>query len=383
MWKRKFIHVIYLRGINTNMKKIAILVGHLDIGGVQKITVDLANNLSGKYEITLVSVYRGNVDYEVVAKHDSLNVNLNPYNIICTAVGKFVTKNFEFAKKKELQVIKEYFNSHKYDAIIASDGYMTMFLANIDISYSVKKIGWMHNEYKVYLNSYYASFKKNFIKSLSDMNQVVVLTKEDKIIYQKHNSKTTTIYNPLTLSTSKVSNLAAKEIVFVGRISREQKGLDLLLDILARTELNEWKLRIVGDGKDFGWLKKEVEKKDLKDKVILNGVVKENIDEVYAAASIFVSTSRWEGFGLVITEAMSCGLPVITFENTGPKEILGNGKYGIIIPKYDIEMFAKELSNLIKNKKELCKYQNLSLQRSRDFQKSKIIQEWERIINEE
>lgn len=366
------------------MKKIAFIVSALTMGGVQKITVQLANELAKKSEnrVEIIVLNGTQSYYETECKVIFLNVHYNFANKVIRKVSNEFLHNLYLSNHLYFKALKKHFKQRNYDTIIASDGHMTMLLNELKLS-GVKKVGWMHNEYDIYNNNYYLAFQKNFQSSLENMDNLVVLTKQDQEHYQKHNPKTKAIYNPLTISSSKVSDLKSKEILFVGRISREQKGLDLLLDIIQKTALKDWKLRIVGEGNDTDWLKREIKKRALVDKVILHGAVQENIEEIYAKSSVFVSTSRWEGFGLVITEAMASGLPVIAFENAGPKEILDDGKYGILVPKQDTDIFAKELSRLIENKDELERYQKLSLQRSEDFKIDKIIKEWEAIINEE
>ncbi|MGL4971668.1 MAG: glycosyltransferase family 4 protein [Culicoidibacterales bacterium] len=364
------------------MKKIAFIVSALTMGGVQKITVQLANELAKKSENRVEIIVLNGTEsyYETECKVTFLNVHYNFANKVIRKVSNEFIHNLYLSNHLYFKALKKHFKKRNYDTIIASDGHMTMLLNELNVS-SVKKIGWMHNEYDTYMNNYYSAFKKKFCISLKNMDNLVVLTKQDQEQYQKHNPKTKAIYNPLTVETSKIANLDSKEILFVGRISREQKGLDILLDVIQQTCLNDWNLKIVGEGKDTEWLENEIQKRDLTNKIILHGPVKEDIDEIYANASVFVSTSRWEGFGLVITEAMSCGLPVIAFENAGPKEIIDR-KYGILVPKKDTDLFAKELSRLIENNDELERYQKLSLQRSKDFKIDKIIQEWEEIINE-
>ena len=105
-----------------------------------------------------------------------------------------------------------------------------------------------------------------------------------------------------------------------------------------------------------------------------------NIIKHYINASIFISTSRWEGFGLVITEAMECGLPVVAFNNSGPQEIIESMKNGILIEKYDIENMIENLIYLIDNKTVRCSIAKNAIERAQDFNMKNIMRKWIEIL---
>ncbi len=91
-------------------------------------------------------------------------------------------------------------------------------------------------------------------------------------------------------------------------------------------------------------------------------------------------TSRWEGFPLVLAEAMSFGLPVIAFKQSGSTEVLEGGRDGILIENGDIEQIVNALLELIVNKEKRIEYQKKSLERVKDFNLNSIVAQWENII---
>ena len=99
--------------------------------------------------------------------------------------------------------------------------------------------------------------------------------------------------------------------------------LDYLIDVIKKISEEVPKLRvtIIGDGPSHNWLKAEIERTGLGEKVNLLGTT-DNVYQFYGRASVMVQTSRWEGFGMTILEAMSCGIPVVAFHNYGPDEII-------------------------------------------------------------
>ena len=91
-------------------------------------------------------------------------------------------------------------------------------------------------------------------------------------------------------------------------------------------------------------------------------------------------TSRWEGFGLVLTEAMSFGLPIISFDNSGANEVLDNGKYGLLVEQGNVENFSKELNRMISSYELRKEYSQKSLERIIDFDIEHIIKQWDDIL---
>ncbi|QAS25531.1 glycosyltransferase (plasmid) [Lactiplantibacillus plantarum] len=102
--------------------------------------------------------------------------------------------------------------------------------------------------------------------------------------------------------------------------------------------------------------------------------------EHYKSSSVFISTSRTEGFSLVILEALSLGLPVISFKTAGAVEILQGGRYGVLVDNYDTKKFAQALLRMLNDHELLAKYQALSLERAKDFKLERILQEWRELF---
>ena len=251
-----------------------------------------------------------------------------------------------------------------------------------------KTIGWMHNSFDAYFetkNKYYWGQKNIFKNNLKKLDKCIVLTKEDRRLYKEEfGVEVDYIYNPLSFTTESKSNCLNKNILFVGRLIKEQKGLDYLMEIFKDVSVNNlgWNLIIVGDGQDKDYLENYIEKYNLSERVKIFAHTNKII-EFYLNASIFISTSRWEGFGLVVTEAMECGLPVIAFNNSGPREIINKSNHnGIIIEKYDLEAFKEALKDLIDSYELRKKISKNSITRANDFNKENIIKKWREMFCE-
>jgi len=105
-----------------------------------------------------------------------------------------------------------------------------------------------------------------------------------------------------------------------------------------------------------------------------------NIFDKYIESSILVLTSRCETFGLVLPEAMSCGLPVVSFSGYGPSEIITDGKDGFLIPNYDTDKFAEKLSLLMDDEDLRSEMGNAAIESSQKYDAEHIIPQWMKLF---
>lgn len=159
--------------------------------------------------------------------------------------------------------------------------------------------------------------------------------------------------------------------------------LDYLIDVIKKISEEVPKLRvtIIGDGPSHSWLKAEIEKTGLKEKVNLLGTT-DNVYQFYSKASVMVQTSRWEGFGMTILEAMSCGIPVVAFHNYGPDEIIRDSVDGYLVDHFDTEAFAKKVAEILKQPERRKQMGKCAIERSRDFSLEKVLPLFKRYLEE-
>ena len=141
-----------------------------------------------------------------------------------------------------------------------------------------------------------------------------------------------------------------KDIIAAGRLV-PQKGFDLLIEAAPKIlqKHPDWKIKIFGKGRDEKYLKDLINEHGLQGKVLLMGPSKE-IEKEMAQGGIYVLSSRYEGFGMVIVEAMQMGLPVVSFDcPEGPREIIKDGYDGILVANGDLDGLANSINMLIEN----------------------------------
>lgn len=377
-------------------------------GGVQRVTTVLANELVKYNEVDILCTSdKHKPNYKLYDLNKSINVQINPNmhkkrltsKLICKSLMILNNKTGIFNKSKCITILNkvyfpgniqknflEYLNSKKYEVIIAVEALYSMLIGSIANELNAKTIGWQHNSYEAYFETkgrYCWNIDRMFKKNISMLNKCVVLTEHDKNKFkEKMGIKSICIYNPLSFTSKQKSNFNNRNIISVGRLVQEQKGFDLLLDAYKIVSIKhpDWKLIIVGDGAD----KEKLENKILELKLTNNVEIRPfttNISYYYLNASIFVSSSRWEGFGLVITEAMECGVPVVAFANSGPKEIINiNGINGVLVPTKNVKKLALEIINLIENGDKRRDISINAIERAQDFNIKRIAEKWKKVL---
>jgi glycosyltransferase involved in cell wall biosynthesis len=165
-------------------------------------------------------------------------------------------------------------------------------------------------------------------------------------------------------------------ILALGRLEK-QKGFDLLLIAYSKIKNSTDKdLVIVGSGSEHNSLSLLIDKLELSDRVHLLPSTS-NPFQYYKQADLFVMSSRYEGWGLVMVEAMACGTPVVAFDcPVGPRQILDHGKYGVLVPNGDINALASEILGLLKNEMKRKKLSVLGLSRASLYDVKKIAPIW-------
>ena len=180
-------------------------------------------------------------------------------------------------------------------------------------------------------------------------DKFVVLTNEDKG-YWGNLPNLEVIPNAAKLVSDRCSDVKSKRVIAVGRLDY-QKGFDRLIqvwELVQKTgKYTDWNLDIFGQGEWQEWLQLLIDEKHLSDTLHINKPTN-RIYEEYAKSSIIVMTSNYEGFGMVLVEAMACGVPAIAFDcQCGPKDIIRHGENGLLVRNGDIEGLAAAMMKLM------------------------------------
>jgi glycosyltransferase involved in cell wall biosynthesis len=232
--------------------------------------------------------------------------------------------------------------------------------------------------------------KKNFISKLvqklkyrfkdfgaQKFTKIVALSDESLKEWNVKNG--VVIPNPSWIKNKKSSDLKNKKVITIARNSYE-KGLDRLLLIWKEIgeKYQDWTLDIYTD--DVDSLEKEALKLEIESGINYLHFVK-NIQKKYLKSSIYVMTSRTEGFPMVLLEAMASGLPCIAYDcPIGPRAILTNAENGFLIPDHNIEMYVEKLSFLIENEEVRLKFGLDAKETSKQYSVKKIMWQWKEFL---
>ena len=355
---------------NERMKKICFIADSIfKSAGMQRVTAVIAEELTKYYDVTIVTFEDPQqkdlkmydlekypikivfTHFPEIGRWKRISYNIYSYlykNILPkTAMTSDLYAHSSFPKQRREAVVKV-LKEGQYDTIIAVNSYLSMRLATIkkDLG-GVKAIGWIYNSFNAFLRegSPYlgTELKYHYGRQLQKLDETVLLYLQDsEMYYHAYGFSPFVIPNPLTINPGQPASAKNKRFLAVGRLTPKHKGFDLLIkafDKFAQTN-QDWYLDIVGDGPEKDMLNKMIENRYLSRRVKIHPYT-ENIQMYYSQASVYVSSSRWKDFGLVLVQAMAHGLPVISSDLPSSKEILGD--FGMYFKNGDVDELAKRM----------------------------------------
>ena len=210
----------------------------------------------------------------------------------------------------------------------------------------------------------------------------VVLTEEDKG-YWGNLPNISVIPNAAITSEARRSDCSAHRVIAVGRLDY-QKGFDRLIEawsiVKKNPEYSDWRLDIFGQGEWKEMLEDMIIRKGLSDSAMLNKPTN-SINEEYSKSSMIVMTSHYEGFGMVLVEAMLCGVPAIAFNcKCGPKDIIDDGRNGLLVPEGDVPALADAMKKLMRDEALRQKMGAEALKIRDKYSEERVMDSWVRLF---
>lgn len=201
--------------------------------------------------------------------------------------------------------------------------------------------------YNPTIRKLFTFWDRHIMKSLAHCDYVVTLTQGDVAFWDKYAPCIRVIPNVLTIKPKQVIDYSVKRVICAGRYA-PQKGYDLLMEAWRdiNERFNDWHLYVFGNGCRTPY-QKIVDRYGLSENVHLMEATP-HIEDEFAKSSIYVMSSRFEGFGLVLTEAMACGLPCVSFDCPhGPRDIISDNEDGILVENGNTKELAQALEHLM------------------------------------
>ncbi len=248
-------------------------------------------------------------------------------------------------------------------------------------SADVRTIGQEHMNFSLHD----PEFVRWMLLSYQKLDALTVLTDGDRRDYREALRAAPVdirmIPNGLPALPEQVSDHSAQVVVAAGRLTR-QKGFDLLIRAFESLAVHQpgWVLRIFGDGPEHASLQQQIERSGLEGVVQLMGRTQDVYGEM-ARASVFALSSRFEGFGMVIIEAMSVALPVVSFDcPRGPADIITHGQDGLLVPPEDVEALSAALEMLLGDTVRRRAMGLAARRTASQYAMDRVGQQWEQII---
>ena len=324
-------------------------------GGTERVAVTLANDLSGFYKVTVLSK-----DFNSEKNAYTLEGNIDDI--------KFPNGNFVFLKK-----CKEYIDENKPCIVMIHT--MSKLTPILLLAGMKAKRTWSIEHISYDFHSILFRVLRN--RLYKKLDRVITLTYEDSKNYQNIADKVSVIPNSSPLSIRKSTNSSdSKIIVSIGRLTY-QKGYDLLIKAWLSVERlhYDWMLHLYGEGEDKEKLERMIMNYGIKN-IVLKGLTND-VQAVYDSAAFYVMSSRYEGFGMVLIEAQSRGLPIVSFDcPSGPSEIVNDGVDGYLVDNGDVEHLSRKISYLIQHPNIRKFFSKNALVSARRFESKAITQNW-------
>lgn len=357
-------------------------------GGIQKITIVKANALANipnnKVFIIVTDNKSGILQEPLSPKVTLIDLDINYFTDDWKgriyALKNIITKQLIHKKK-----LKEILNFIQPDFVI-STGLSEKFILPL-IKGKWKIIRELHSN-KNYRNEHAINFYdkiKAFVTNHFDYNymikkydRIILLTNEDKEVnWRKSIDSITVIPNPSTFKINKISNLSHKKVISIGRLCPSKNYSSLIKSFKYVTNRHpDWILEIYGDGEQKSELEKLITELRLNRNIFLRGSTIQ-IEKELTNASIFAFTSLSEGFGLSIIEAMSCGLPVVSYAcPCGPKDIITEGKDGFLVNVNDEITLANKICLLIENNELRKQMSDAAIIKAKEYSIENITSMW-------
>jgi glycosyltransferase involved in cell wall biosynthesis len=357
----------------TALPSVCFLTGTLNaFAGAERMTAVIANALAERgYRVHILSLWdRASVfPLHADVQHHALFEH---------------RPSFKTAYLSTVLGIRRFVREHGIDVLIEVDTMLALFTVPATVRINVRRIAWEHCHFDEDLGRRARRVARRLAARTDEA--VVVLTQRDKDRWMtalRPRCALHVIGNPLPFPIPTVGAPGDTQTVLaVGRLVPE-KGFDLLLEAWATVIRSHpaWRLVIVGEGVARQTLELQRQRLGLEQTVALPGA-SANVEAFYRNASIFCLSSRFEGFGLVLLEAMAFGLPVLSTDcETGPREIIENGRNGILVAVNSAPALAEGMLRLIENEDLRRTLQTQSRAEAHGRSTAAIVSQWENLLN--
>lgn len=342
------------------MKLLYCIRATYNPGGMERVLFNKVNYVVEKlnWEVVIVTTDQKGLPsfYSFPEKVRAIDLGINYADDNGNGIIKKVT-GYLRRRRKHKQILTELLIKEKADIVVSLYPSESSFIP--DIKDGSKKVLEIH--YCKFFRLQYG--RKGLLGAIDRwrtwqderivrrFDKFVVLTNEDREYWGKL-PNIEVIPNAAMFVADRYSDVSNKRVIAVGRLDY-QKGFDRLIQaweiVYKSGKYNDWRLDIFGQGEWKEMLQGMIDERELNGSAFINKPTK-NIGKEYAESAMLVMSSNYEGFPMVMIEAMACGLPVVAFDfKCGPKDIISDGENGLIIRNGDIKALAEGMMRLMED----------------------------------
>lgn len=363
-------------------------------GGIQRITIAKANALaaidSNKVWIVVTDNKQHKPVLPISEKVSLVDLGIDYYADDWKSKWH-ILKGVFIKRNRHKKRLRQLLNSLLPDIVISTGTSEKYFLPHLNVPSSPAFIREIHSSKDYRLRSAQGLFDKiiavlgNFADyriNIWSYDRIVLLTNEDLRLHWRSNRKISVIPNPVTAPNSSLSSLHNKIAIAVGRLEYPKNFESLIRawGIVHQTH-RDWRLEIWGDGSLRGVLQGQINRNLLEKAVLLKGYT-DDIYSKYGNASFLVCSSLFEGFGLMMLEAMYSGLPIISYDcPCGPRELIQDNNNGYLVQLGDEKMLAKQICRLIEDENLRQRMGATAYEVAKGFSIEKITDKWMELFN--
>lgn len=370
------------------MKIVFALENIRGVAGTQRIFTDKINYFADVlgYEVFLVTSTQHGFPYTfgISSKVKCIDMNVDAYIYYKYKYPRRLIVRWK-ERNHYLQCLQEVVESISPDIVVGCLGFMAM------------KICRLRTSAKIVIESHAARSHmvergRNILRQTFDRivfqrecrlverysDYIVVLTNGDRKEWSVDDERIRVIPNMTRYNHGYRSDASSHKVICVGRLCY-QKGQDRLIKAwkLVNARHGDWTLDIFGEGPTEFRLRRLIERETLTNVVRLNPFTK-NVYEEIAKSSIFVLSSHFEGFGLVLVEAMTCGVPCVSFDCPyGPSDVIGDKEDGLLVENGNVKALADAICWMIENEDERKQMGRRARENVKRFSPELVMRQWD------
>jgi len=361
------------------MKKILIYFNSIaSAGGIERVIANLVNELCKDYEVSILTKDNRPSFYQIddLVKRDSLNcpLNLNMKSKIQRIFAIFI--NFfkiHIYLKRDLSL-----NQYDFIYVATPLNALEIYILGKDFK---KILVISEHASKFACNIIYQKIRKCIYPKV---NCLSVPTTQDTKLYLDEGCNAVYIPHLSTFKAIKKNKLDTKIAINIGRLTSDKQQILLLEmwnDLFKADKLDGWQLVLIGKGEEENDLQNYI-KKNFMESCASILEPRKNVSEIYKKADLFLFSSIKEGFGMVLLEAMSFGIPCISFDcPSGPKDIIKQGLNGYLVPCFDKIEYKKRIIELIENRQILKNLGDDAFNTIKNWNNADILKQWHKVFN--